>query len=115
MNHKHTKIIVLGDLNINLLDTSQNTTNYIVILNTLNFTSYINIATRPDSNTCLDYVFSNIINNSIISVQVSLIDSLITDHYPVITQIIENNSHIYSNNTNKETNFYNTINYIKFN
>jgi hypothetical protein len=33
-NHKKSKIIILGDLNINLLDTSQNTTNYVDILNT---------------------------------------------------------------------------------
>lgn len=100
--HKNTKIIIIGDLNINLLDTTQNTTNYIDILNTLNFTSRINIITRPDSNTCLDHVFSNIINNSLITIQVTLIDSLITDHYPVMTQIIETSSYIHSNNINKE-------------
>ncbi|KAL4089448.1 hypothetical protein QTP88_024483 [Uroleucon formosanum] len=98
--HKNTKIIIIGDLNINLLDTTQNTTNYIDILNSLNFTSHINIITRPDSNTCLDHVFSNIINNSLITIQVTLIDSLISDHYPVITQIIETNSHIHNINWN---------------
>lgn len=113
-NHKNSKIIILGDLNINLLDTTLNTTNYIDILNSLNFTSHV-YRTRPYSNTCLDHVSSNIINNSLISIHVSLIDSLITDHYPVITQIIETNSHIYSNKTNKEINCYNTINYIKLN
>jgi len=113
--HKNTKIIIIGDLNINLLDTTQNTTNYIDILNTLNFTSHINIITRPDSNTCLDHVFSNIINNSLITIQATLIDSLITDHYPVITQIIETNSHIHCNNINKESNYYSTVNYNKLN
>lgn len=70
---------------------------------------------RLDSNTCLDHVFSNMTNNSPISIQVSLIDSLITYHYPVITQFTETNSHRHSNNTNKETNFYKTINYNTLN
>ncbi|KAF0768390.1 zinc finger MYM-type protein 1-like [Aphis craccivora] len=54
-NHKNSKILILWNLNINLLDTTQNTTNHIDILNSLNFTSHVNIATRPDANTCLDH------------------------------------------------------------
>jgi len=114
--HKNTKIIIIGDLNINILDTLHTTENYLDILNTLNFTSHVNIATRPESNTCLDHVFTNIntYTNSQISVQVSLIDSLITDHYPVITQIIDNNSNI-KNNINAERIIYSSINYNKLN
>jgi len=75
------------------------------------------MATRPESNSCLNHVFTNIntYTNSQISVQVSLIDSLITDHYPVITQIIDINFNINNINRNAETIIYSSINYNKLN
>lgn len=58
--NKNTKIMIIGDLNINILDTPHNTENYLDILNSHNFTAHVNIATRPESNTCIDHVFTNI-------------------------------------------------------
>lgn len=75
----------------------------------------MNIATRPESNTCLDHVFSNFYTNtnSPITTQVFLIDSLITDHYPIITQLIDYNPNTIINNINTNTTIYNSINYNK--
>lgn len=77
----------------------------------------MNIATSLESNSYINYVITNINNNtsSLTSVQVSLIDSLITDHYPVITQLIDYNSNTNSNNINTETIIFNRINYNKLN
>lgn len=115
--HKNTKIIVIGDLNITILNTSHSTENYLDILNRHNFTSHVNIATHPVSNTCIDHVFTNINTNtnSPISPQITLIDSLITDHYPIIAQLIDYNLNTINHNLNKDTIIHNPINYNKLN
>jgi len=45
----------------------------------------------------------------------SLIDSLITDHYPIIAQIIDYNLNTINNNINTDTIIFNPINYNKLN
>lgn len=50
--HKNTKIMIIDDLNINILDDSHNAENYLDILNTLHFSSGVNNVKRPKLSTC---------------------------------------------------------------
>lgn len=88
---------------------------YLDILNTSNFIPHVNIPTRTISNTILDHVFSNISNNTTCSIQVSLVDSLITDRYPSVTQLINNNCNNNLYNMKSQTFHKNIINYNQLN
>lgn len=82
-SHKNTTFILIGDFNIDILDTTNSTAIYLDLLNSLNFIQLINRPTRPQSNTCIDHIFvrDNLKHHNIKS---AVIDSLITDHYPII-------------------------------
>jgi hypothetical protein len=54
------KIVVCGDLNINILNENKITTDYLNLLHNYNMYSHINTPTRHDN--CIDHIFSNIKN-----------------------------------------------------
>lgn len=75
--------ILLGDININLLKENEWTNNYINLLGSYGFISYINKNTRVDGNTCsnIDHIFINKQNNNKLKLLPFILDISITDHY----------------------------------
>lgn len=75
-------VIMLGDLNINLLENSLAVENYKTLLACCGLESIINIPTRVTvkSQTCIDHVFAKINNKQIITYGARVIDARITDH-----------------------------------
>ncbi|KAL4122954.1 hypothetical protein QTP88_015194 [Uroleucon formosanum] len=55
-SHNYITLLLIGDININLLDTTSSTTLYLDLLNSFNFTQYINCPTRPISNMYIHFI-----------------------------------------------------------
>lgn len=77
--------IVVGDINIDLLDKLNNDTElYLESLSTCGLNSVINLPTRIDPgsqrNSCLDHIFINKISG----IKGYVLDTAITDHFPVV-------------------------------
>lgn len=76
--------IIMGDININLLDDlSPNTINYLSTLNSYGYECLINIPTRPNCNSSgslIDHALSNLLNPPVAVV----LEIDITDHYPIV-------------------------------
>lgn len=80
--------IIVGDININILNNNDNNSlEYLDLMYSSGFRSYINKPTREKS--CLDHIFVK--NNSSLfsKIQPAILDTLITDHNPVYLQIID--------------------------
>lgn len=94
--------IITGDININIMDDEIIPLKrdirdiYLNNLQTLGYNSAINIPTRIGRNTktCLDHYFINKSNN----VKGYVIESSITDHYPIALSINDNTQHNYTDN-----------------
>ena len=75
--------ILLGEFNINLLDsTSSNTRNWLQVTDSVNLTQLVDVPTRvtPNSSTLIDHAFSNRAQNI---VDVFVPCYAISDHFPV--------------------------------
>ncbi len=91
---KKNKIIIMGDLNINLLEhwTHNPTNNFLASLQTMNFYPHISRPTRfPDNSnlghqSLFDHIFTTF-NNTCLS---GIIRFLISDHLPVFLNICHN-------------------------
>ena len=98
--------IIIGDINIDLLCDNIKTQEYLNILNEKGFVSLINdIPTRiqENSRSCLDHIFIRV-NNSTFEIENIIpivLNSTITDHTPLIMQMIFNN---FTNQPNKKIN-----------
>ena len=79
---ENKEIILIGDLNINLLDTSTSVQNWLQIIDSVNLTQLVQDPTRVTgtSSTLIDHAYSNRAEN-IIDVYVPCY--AISDHYPV--------------------------------
>lgn len=78
--------IFIGDININLLNNNDNDViEYLALMNSIGYQSYINSVTRSLSKTCLDHIFVKK-RLSLDSLQLSsfVINEDITDHSPVV-------------------------------
>lgn len=76
--------IIVGDINIDILDNSETTFNYISILREHNFSSLINKTTRPPKS-CLDHVFVRFGNKDAGEVCCPFVlKSHITDHHSTV-------------------------------
>lgn len=76
--------IIIGDVNLNILDDGSNITNeYISALHSNGFLSYINHPTREAklSATCIDHIFVRSKRSSTLSA--GILKSSTTDHYPI--------------------------------
>jgi len=71
--------LVIGDVNIDLLCNSKKTHDYLSIMSSHGFESFVNRKTRPASNTCLDHIFSKSKHND--SLKTAVLEMSITDHY----------------------------------
>lgn len=76
--------IIMGDININLLDDlSPNTINYLGTVNSYGYECLINLPTRPTSNrngSLIDHALSNLMT----SPDAAILEIEITDHYPIV-------------------------------
>lgn len=84
-NNVHYSVLI-GDININILDHKNFTQDYLNILHEEGYISYINDYTRVHENrkSCIDHIFvktNTVSNNGLIPV---IIQSSITDHYPIV-------------------------------
>lgn len=81
--------IFVGDINIDLLDSrSDDVLRYSSTMAHFGFVSYINSVTRPETKTCLDHIFVNRkLKSEYVSCKTNRLDSLITDHYPVMLTV----------------------------
>ena len=123
---KNKKIILIGDLNINLLEhtTHNPTNNFLATLQTMNLFPHISRPTRfPDSSnlgepSLLDHIYTNFNNNF----SSGIIHYPLSDHLPIFLNIFvptkQNNLHKIEfriiNQTNKEK-FGQSINMINWN
>lgn len=76
-------VILMGDININLVENlSSNSINYLAALNSFGYECLISLPTRPTSNgngSLIDHAFSNLLT----APDAGVLDSNITDHYPI--------------------------------
>lgn len=84
--HRSDIQILVGDININIRETNQIVGDYLNVLSQLGFKSYINESTRIEgqTKTCIDHIFmkNNFVHDN--EVKAMIIESKITDHYPII-------------------------------
>lgn len=82
--------ILVGDMNIDLLDSSSIPTNdYLTMLNSYGFSSVINKVTRKtdETATCIDHFFVKCKNHVLHNVNPVVLVSDFTDHYPILLNI----------------------------
>lgn len=84
--------LLVGDLNIDILDKKEVINDYLNILGEEGFIAAINNYTRVEGNTktCIDHIFirNKVQNNNNYNYNPVILQSNITDHYSVILQII---------------------------
>ena len=98
-NLNHKNIVIIGDMNIDLLSTSNDhILNYLNILSASGFISHVNEPTRisGDSKTCLDHIFIRFSNHNT-KVDTAKYLNDITDHFPILCKISAN--HLKNDNT----------------
>jgi hypothetical protein len=99
-------------MNINLTDTANSITLYYDLLNSFNFIQYINCPTRPLTNSCIDqYIYMYIFirdNHKHYNIHSAVIDSLITDNYPLFLQL---NHTVPQQTKNSNNNSYKFVNF----
>lgn len=78
--------MLIGDINIDLLNNENYVEDYKNCLNENGFLSAINDITRPQSKTCIDHIFLKS-KSSIDKVHSFVFHNKITDHYPIAIHI----------------------------
>ena len=103
LNLSFKNCVLIGDININILETGKLINDYLNILSENGFISMLNIPTRVTdiSETCIDHIFVKT-NSSIPVVTARLIYEL-TDHYPILCNITLPNNKFMSEYTKKIT------------
>lgn len=82
--------IIIGDININIINKDHIANNYLNLLASLGFVSHINNPTRlgNTSATCLDHIFiKGIENNNINNISSAIYHTTITDHSTTLVKI----------------------------
>lgn len=79
-------IILIGDINIDILNNEFNTMEYLTILSNFGFFSYVNDPTRLglNSSTCIDHIF---VKTSSLRVVSGIFQSDLTDHFPIVCNL----------------------------
>ena len=112
-NKKQSIEIIIGDININILDKQNNITqSYLNILSTHGYISCINKPTRTEnnSNTIIDHIFIKYNNYSVDKIKSIIYETTITDHYTIILNLnLDSKIKI----ENKSKNTYYIIDYKK--
>lgn len=83
---KHPNILLIGDLNINILESDNNTIEYLNILSQFGFQNFINKPTRSclSSSTCIDHIF---VKTKSLKVKSGIFITDLSDHYPILCQL----------------------------
>ena len=115
-DHFHFQLLV-GDININILEEDANTNKYLSVLAKHGFVPYIQLPTRvtKDTATCLDHIFikqKKTKNNIKFKSYVLTCD--ITDHYAVIATFVKDTYSQDNIDDNKEFHTYKKINTEEF-
>jgi hypothetical protein len=91
LRNKSSTVIIIGDINIDISSNSRVSNNYLNVLYSNGFHSYVNIPTRvtENSKTCIDHCFIRLKNNTQCNPKIksAVIEVQITDHYPIVAQI----------------------------
>lgn len=103
------KHVIVGDININILNNEDLAEEYKNIMNTFGFISFINKCTRPASRTCLDHIFAKGWNTKSTPGCISgyILDYLITDHNPTMLSCSKAVEPKQLDSTNKEKTYIN--------
>lgn len=90
---KERNEIFLGDINIDILSTTQESLDYLNVMSEFGFISFINTYTREvgNSKSCLDHIFLKTLQN-MDSITGIVLKTTITDHYATILAICDTNS-----------------------
>ena len=81
------KIVLLGDINLNILDSDQNVNNYLNLMHSHSFLPAITKPTRIPSGTALDHIFVN----SYMNFSGGLVLADFTDHLPTFIRLYLDN------------------------
>lgn len=101
---------IFGDFNFNLLENNQLNTNYLNLMCENNmFICDQKTVTRNCSNSCLDHIFTNNINQDL---HLHYVETDISDHSLIIIEIKKKKTNTYSNSPGK---FYNNFKHTDFN
>lgn len=107
--------IFVGDVNINILNVDNDVHNYLSVMSLLGFESYINTATRFDSNACLDHVFVNQkLKSNNLALDSYVLDSHMTDHGPIMLNIVSKNDNLNTTNNSPQLIRKNKLDIDKF-
>lgn len=81
----HPNILLMGDININILESDNNTIEYLNILSQFGFHNFINKPTRSclSSSTCIDHIF---VKSNSLKIKSGIFVTDISDHYPTLCQ-----------------------------
>ncbi len=84
---KSNYTLIKGDLNIDIINNSLDSNNYLNLINEYGFTSLVNCITRTKEigGSCLDHVL--IKSNTLTNVKTFVAHTSITDHYSIVTNI----------------------------
>lgn len=87
--NKNINIIFCGDINIDLLNNNRLANNYLDLMTSYDFISYVNSPTRvwEGSEICIDHIFIKKIDKYYIDNAI-ILETSITDHFPIFIQII---------------------------
>ena len=98
---KNTPILVLGDINIDVLEKCERSQNYINVLSSIGCKNIVKVPTcfSDKSRSCLDHVITNIDQNEIIH---GVLDDTPTDHVPIYAIFRGNNKSYKIKNEEKE-------------
>ena len=83
---KLPNIILMGDINVNILNSDSNIMEYLNILSQFGFFSHLNQPTRSvlSSSTCIDHVF---VKTNKFAIQTAIFLTDLSDHFPTICKI----------------------------
>lgn len=91
---KNKNIIMVGDINLNILEDGNESNEYLSVMHLNGFKSFINKPTREsgESSTCIDHIFYKNFNaNNNGGIIATILKTAITDHYCTSIHISHNN------------------------
>ena len=109
-NQETRNHFVIGDVNIDLLNDNDNSSEYLSTYLENLYLPLINSITRPsnkniNTGTCIDHIFAKTKNN--ISIKAAKIENVFTDHFPILLYI--NTGPVLVNDSKKQTYNFNKM------
>lgn len=84
---KFDNSVIIGDININILEETRQSNDYLNLLSENGYSSLINTPTRVSdvSETCIDHIFLK--NRAPLKTDTAILSYEVTDHYPILCKI----------------------------